>query len=234
MSALSHILLGFEVETCSPVFVDPDHLIITGQTQMAGKTLTLNALNTRSKRRCIAFRTKRGEMEFDVTNTLKPFYTEPKTQRSKYISWQYVKSILESSQGRGMNFEEAMKSFKSVAPAQGESVHVSLTHESPSLEVTLIRKRLEADTLTSRGKLLYLYSVGAFGVEPFSVSDANRFLGNNGWNKSPRTKQYLDEMMEWGFLKKIPSGKRYGYQVLMTPEEATKRNLLSVNEKVIE
>jgi len=46
-------------------------------------------------------------MEFSATNVLKPFYREPKLQRSKYISWQYVKSILEASQGRGMNFEEA-------------------------------------------------------------------------------------------------------------------------------
>jgi len=101
------ILIGFEVGTGRPVHVDPDHLLITGQTRMAGKTVTLNALVSRSRRRAIAFRTKRGEMAFDAVNVLKPFYREPKAQRSKYISWQYVKSILEASQGRGMNFEEA-------------------------------------------------------------------------------------------------------------------------------
>lgn len=101
------ILIGHEVGTGSPVHVDPDHLLIMGQTRMAGKTVTLNALVSRSRRRAIAFRTKRGEMAFDAVNVLKPFYREPKAQRSKYISWQYVKSILEASQGRGMNFEEA-------------------------------------------------------------------------------------------------------------------------------
>ncbi len=101
------ILLGYEVGTGEPVYVDPDNLIITGQTRMAGKTVTLNALNSRSGLRSIAFRTKRGEMSFDASNSLKPFYREPKTQRSKYISWQYIKSLFEASQGRGMNFEEA-------------------------------------------------------------------------------------------------------------------------------
>ena len=89
------------------MLIDPDHAIITGQTRMAGKTATLNALVSRSGRRAVAFRTKRGEMAFDAVNYLKPFYREPRAQRSKYISWQYVKGILEASQGRAMNFEEA-------------------------------------------------------------------------------------------------------------------------------
>jgi predicted nuclease with TOPRIM domain len=580
MSKLSKILLGYEVVTCKPVYLDPDHLIITGQTQMAGKTVTLNALNSRSGRRCIAFRTKRGEMEFEVVKTLKPFYTEPKTQRSKYISWQYVKSILEASQGRGMTFEEAwiiracdnartlrevyenikrlqdearkgidenqylkltayfdiilpqleereysktiklkkginvmdleplsfemrclvmertityvmekmknvvimlpegwkyvpeklktpvksaaiglaregasiqvhiwidsqdirgvdkvlvgqcstwllgvqveeneakrtrtslgnrvkvrdiqnlklghfylrnkknelkhvyvlpagvpetmgkqvangeilpevvrdylmgkklgddeemyqkkfeeavetigkledeiqelqdekgdvvglrldlekernkvkeiglkvsslesekdamenlfkdrglqidklnkkidemekeaqranrfvmaiedyiqdtvgeaMKSVEAARPAPSESVDVSLTHESPSLEVTILRKRFTADTSKTRGQLLYLYSIGAFGDAQFSVAKANTLLQENGWNKSPRTKQYLDDMMKWGFLERLPAGRRYDYRVKMTPEEAKERDLLKVEEKVIE
>lgn len=101
------MLLGFEVGTGEPVYIEPDHFLITGQTRMAGKTVTLNAMVSRSQRKAIAFRTKRGEMVFSATNVLKPFYREPKLQRSKFISWQYVKSILEASQGRGMNFEEA-------------------------------------------------------------------------------------------------------------------------------
>jgi len=107
MSVTREILLGHEVDIGEPVYVDPDHLIATGQTRMAGKTVTLNALVSRSGRRAIAFRTKRGEMAFDAVKNLKPFYTEPRAQRSRYISWQYVKSILEASQGRAMNFEEA-------------------------------------------------------------------------------------------------------------------------------
>jgi len=107
MTTSPRILLGFEVGTGEPVYIEPDHFLITGQTRMAGKTVTMNAMVSRSQRKAIAFRTKRGEMEFNATNVLKPFYREPKLQRSKYISWQYVKSILEASQGRGMNFEEA-------------------------------------------------------------------------------------------------------------------------------
>ena len=107
MKEPTEILLGFELGSGKPVHIDPDHAIITGQTRMAGKTETLNALVSRSGRRAIAFRTKRGEMAFDAVNILKPFYREPRAQRSRYISWQYVKSILEASQGRAMNFEEA-------------------------------------------------------------------------------------------------------------------------------
>jgi hypothetical protein len=104
---LKSILLGFQVGTGEPVHIDPDHLIVTGQTRVAGKTETLNALVYRSRRRAIAFRTKRGEMTFDAAGTLKPFYREPRKSNSRFIDRRYVKSILEASESRGLNFEEA-------------------------------------------------------------------------------------------------------------------------------
>ena len=98
------ILLGFEVGTGEPVYIDPDHLLETGLTQQSGKTTALNALISRSKRRAIAFRTKRGEIDWRVAKHLQPFYTQPK-QRGGFIDWEYVESILEAHLGERVKFE---------------------------------------------------------------------------------------------------------------------------------
>lgn len=98
------ILLGFEVGTGEAVYIDPDHLLETGLTQQSGKTTALNALISRSKRRAIAFRTKRGEIDWVVAKHLQPFYTQPK-QRGGFIDWEYVESILEAHLGERVKFE---------------------------------------------------------------------------------------------------------------------------------
>jgi len=99
-----NILLGFEVGTGEAVYIDPDHLLETGLTQQSGKTTALNALISRSKRRAIAFRTKRGEIDWVVAKHLQPFYTQPK-QRGGFIDWEYVESILEAHLGERVKFE---------------------------------------------------------------------------------------------------------------------------------
>lgn len=103
---MTKILLGYEVGTGKVVHIDPDHLLGTGLTQQSGKTTMLNALISRSGRRAIAFRTKRGEIDWTVAKQLQPYYKEPK-KRGNLIDWQYVKDLLEAAMERGLNFEEA-------------------------------------------------------------------------------------------------------------------------------
>jgi len=104
---MGEILIGFEVGTGEPVYIDPDHMLATGLTQQSGKTTTLNALIYRGGRRAIAFRTKRGEIDMDVAQQLQPFYKQPIRSRSKFIDRRYVQYILEASEDRKMRFEEA-------------------------------------------------------------------------------------------------------------------------------
>jgi hypothetical protein len=94
------ILLGYEIPTGNPVEIPEGHLAVTGQTQLAGKTTTLEALVERSAVRAIAFVTKRGEGAFTHARSIPPYFTERG-------DWEFVASILEASQREKMKFERS-------------------------------------------------------------------------------------------------------------------------------
>lgn len=94
------IHLGFELGTGAPVEVPVRHMVITGQTQEAGKTTTLEALIARSGLRAVTFITKRGEGSFTGARRIGPYFQEQ-------ANWQFVASILEASRGEKMRFERA-------------------------------------------------------------------------------------------------------------------------------
>jgi len=52
---MKKIKLGYEVGTGEEVFIEPSHMIVTGLTQEAGKTTTLEALIHRSKKKGYRF-----------------------------------------------------------------------------------------------------------------------------------------------------------------------------------
>jgi hypothetical protein len=94
------IHLGFEVGSGRPVAIPIGHLAITGQTQAAGKTTTLEALISRAHSDAIAFLTKRGEGSFRVGYYLKPYF-------SHRTDWPFIKSLLEARAGEKLKFELA-------------------------------------------------------------------------------------------------------------------------------
>lgn len=94
------IPLGFEVGTGAPLAVPLNHTVITGQTQMAGKTTALEALISRSGLRALTFITKRGEGSFRDAQRVDPYFREQ-------ADWQFVASILEASRGEKLKFERA-------------------------------------------------------------------------------------------------------------------------------
>ena len=92
------ILLGFEVGTGIEVHMNLHHTVITGMTQLSGKTTTLEAIISRANRRAIAFKTKRGESGFKNFREIPPFFNER-------ADWQYVSSLLEAVLREKMKFE---------------------------------------------------------------------------------------------------------------------------------
>lgn len=82
-------LLGFEVGTGEEVFIQPSHLIVTGLTQLSGKTTTLEALIKRSGLKAIVFKTKIGEKSFSEGTEVAPYFKD----RSDY---EFVKSLIEA------------------------------------------------------------------------------------------------------------------------------------------
>lgn len=96
----TEVHLGFEVGTGAPVSVPVRHLAVTGQTQLSGKTTTLESLVTRSGRCAIAFVTKRAEASFTGARVLKPYFKHR-------ADWQFVASILEATMREKMRFERS-------------------------------------------------------------------------------------------------------------------------------
>jgi hypothetical protein len=110
------IPIGFEVGTGTPVSVPVQHLAVTGQTQLSGKTTTLEALVARSGLEAIAFVTKRGEASFTGGHTIAPYFRER-------ADWQFVSAVLEATLREKMRFERswimrACKGAKTLADVQ--------------------------------------------------------------------------------------------------------------------
>lgn len=98
---MKEILLGYEVGTGAPVNIPINaHLAVTGQTQLSGKTTTLEALVHRSGLRAIAFVTKRAEGSFARAHTIPPYFRER-------ADWQFVSAILEATLRERLKFERS-------------------------------------------------------------------------------------------------------------------------------
>lgn len=111
-----NVRLGFEVGTGEPVDLPLRHMVVTGQTQEAGKTTALEALIARSGVQAVVFITKRGEGSFADARTIAPYFREQ-------ADWKYVAAILEASRGEKLKFERswiirASKGARSLADVQ--------------------------------------------------------------------------------------------------------------------
>lgn len=101
------ILVGFTVPAGERFEIpETGHMAAIGQTQLSGKTTLLEAIAYRGHLKAIAFITKRGEGSFLTARPIQPYFSEPTNDAEKPL-WQWVKSILEASQQRRLNFEEA-------------------------------------------------------------------------------------------------------------------------------
>jgi hypothetical protein len=96
----SAIHLGFELGSGNPVDIPCRHMVVTGQTQEAGKTTTLEALIARSGLPAVAFVTKRGEQSFADGRRIEPYFRER-------ADWQFVASVLEATMRERLKFERA-------------------------------------------------------------------------------------------------------------------------------
>lgn len=92
--------LGFAVGTGESVEIPIAHMVVTGQSQMAGKTTALDSLAAAAGVRSLAFVTKRGEGSFGGARRVAPYF-RPRTD------WQFVEAILESTMRQRMKFERA-------------------------------------------------------------------------------------------------------------------------------
>ena len=109
------IKLGYEIETGKEVGIKNSHLIVTGLTQEAGKTTTLEALIKRSGKRAIVFKTKIGEKSF-LEGTMIPPYFKDKSD------WQFVQGLIEATIKEKMRTFERAKIIQLCKKTSGKSL----------------------------------------------------------------------------------------------------------------
>jgi hypothetical protein len=81
------IPLGYELGTGKRVSIPLNHMVVLGQTQLSGKTTTLEALVTRSGLKAVAFITKPGEKSFRQQTLIPAFFSESTLEEySKYVA----------------------------------------------------------------------------------------------------------------------------------------------------
>lgn len=98
-----NIPLGFEVGTGARVSIPLGHTIVLGQTQLSGKTTTLQAMTERSGVCAIAFITKRGEKSFRNARPIPPYFTETSVMQPY---WKFVCSMIEGVMDSKLGFRE--------------------------------------------------------------------------------------------------------------------------------
>lgn len=84
------IKIGYEIGTGRKIEIKPSHLLVTGQSQKAGKTTALESFIKRSGSKAIVFRTKIGEKSFLDGTVIPPFFREKS-------DWQYIESLIEAT-----------------------------------------------------------------------------------------------------------------------------------------
>lgn len=94
------VLLGYAVGSGEPVSIPISHTVVTGMTQLAGKTTTLEGLIARAQLPAVAFITKRGENSFMDGRRIPPYLRER-------ADWRFVQSVLEATMHERMKFERA-------------------------------------------------------------------------------------------------------------------------------
>jgi hypothetical protein len=97
-----NIPLGYEIGSGKRVAIPVNHTVVLGQTQLSGKTTTLEAMITRSGVRAVGFITKPGEKSFRLERPIPPFFSEATT--ADY--WKYIVAIVENLMSVKLGWQE--------------------------------------------------------------------------------------------------------------------------------
>jgi len=97
-----NIPLGYEIGSGKRVTIPVNHTVVLGQTQLSGKTTTLEAMVERSGLRAIGFITKPGEKSFRLQTQIPAFFSESTIEEY----WKHVVAILEYRAGTRLGWRE--------------------------------------------------------------------------------------------------------------------------------
>lgn len=143
-----NLKLGYEVGTGKQVEIQPSHLLVTGLSQKAGKTTTLESLTKRWGKKAVVFRTKVGEKSFLAGTVIPPFFKD----RS---DWIFIKGIVESTMKMRVDkFEQA--TIIQLCKQTGEN---SLLEFKKKVDQKLTEKISNSTTVTLTNLQAYLEQV---------------------------------------------------------------------------
>lgn len=168
------IHLGYEIGTGNDVSIPLRHMVVTGQTQEAGKTTTLEALIARANLPAVAFVTKRGEGSFADGRRIPPYFRER-------ADWQFVASVLEATMRERLRFERAWimrasKGAKTLADVHANVRSLMQTAKGLSADVYLTLDEYLGIVVPRVASVRFASTVDlARGLNVVDLSDRDRF-----------------------------------------------------------
>lgn len=171
-----------------------------------------------------------GKMDVGNIVTASPWEDSPVEEERETVPPYRVMEL----EKRVEAIEETLSSIEDTLSGllEGSGDDISLITLQSTLNIKVTRRQIDLTTETLEGRIAWLYAEGFFDINERSTTDVNREMKRRGYPVDPRLGGKLDDLCQWGFLRKRRSDKNY-YQAVITSEEAEKRGLLNREIEVI-
>lgn len=90
--------------------------------------------------------------------------------------------------------EDILGETQKIGKHRGDSDDLSVSVSRGRIELAHEVKKIDTNTGKTRSQIAYLYAMGEL-TGTFSVSAVNKLPQRHGWNMSPRTKEYLTDVL---------------------------------------
>lgn len=90
--------------------------------------------------------------------------------------------------------EDILGETQKIGKHRGDSGDLSVSVSRGRIELAHEVKKIDTNTGKTRSQIAYLYAMGEL-TGTFSVSAVNKLPQRHGWNMSPRTKEYLTDVL---------------------------------------
>jgi len=106
---------------------------------------------------------------------------------------------------------------------------VKVVTEQPAITVEIRRKPLKLTLKDLVGRVALIYADGFFDNQERTVSQVQQEMIRRGWSKDPRLANALNQLCQWGYLRKRRTD-RWLYRSVITSEEAKAKGLIKQKE----
>lgn len=125
--------------------------------------------------------------------------------------------------------ENDMETLKSLMQKMVMRKEITVEMLRPILHIVKVQEPLKLSQEQTIGRLAIIYAEGLLPKDKaFPNTQVHRLIFNKFGTKesNPNLAKALTQMVQWGYFKKVHSGKRVDHKVVIPPEEARAQGLI--------